>query len=75
MLAVREGEEEGGGREEEEVEEGEEEGGGRREQEDRGKPWAEPSPQLLCAELCSPVEGAVPGHYDPRSHLGDSVLV
>lgn len=39
-----------------------------------GKSWAEPRPQLLCAELCGREEGAVPGHYDPRSRLGDGVL-
>lgn len=47
---------------------------GRREREDHGKSWAEPRPQLLCAELCGREECAVPGHYDPRSRLGDGVL-
>ena len=47
---------------------------GRREREDHRKSWAEPCPQLLCAELCGREEGAVPGHYDPRSRLGDGVL-
>lgn len=40
----------------------------------QGKSWAELRPQLLCAELCGREEGAVPGHYDPRSCLGDGVL-
>lgn len=57
----REGEEEGGGG-----------GGGSRKTTE--SPGLELRPQLLCAELCSCVEGAVPGHYDPRSHLGDGVL-
>lgn len=65
------GSEEGGGGRRGEEERG---GWGRREQEDHRKPWAEPRPQLLCAELCSCAEGAVPGHYDPRSRLGDGVL-